>query len=119
MNNQMLSLHRKVNDMQFSAVPRPRPPFPPTPPLRQHAIEVDWCHFFQDFHDPEYCYAYTRHMELTKSRKSPLPLVKNQLASTSQNDQVNMEESIPCDENLISFRSFAIETRIQAPKTTT
>jgi hypothetical protein len=79
MNNQILSLNQKVNDMQFSIVPRPRPPFPPTPPPRKHAAEVDWCHFFQDFHDPVYCYAYTHHMELSKNGKEPLPPVKKNL----------------------------------------
>jgi hypothetical protein len=118
MNNQILSLNRKVNDLQFSAPPRPRPPFPPTPPPRKHAAEVDWCHFFQDFHDPEYCYSYTRHMELSKNDKAPLPPVKNKLSSTSQNDQVNMEDSIPCDDDPLSFRRFVVETRSQAPKTT-
>jgi hypothetical protein len=52
MNNQILSLNRKVNDLQFTTPARQRPPFPPTPPPRKHATEVDWCHFFQDFHDP-------------------------------------------------------------------
>jgi hypothetical protein len=118
MNNQILSLNRKVNDMQFFSVPRPRTPFPPTPPPRQHAAEVDWCHFFQDFHDPEYFYSYTRHMELSKNGKSPLPPVKKKLASTSQNDQVNMEQSIPYDDDPFAFGSFVVETRSQAPKTT-
>jgi hypothetical protein len=118
MNNQILSLNRKVNDMQFSAILRPIPPFPPTPPPRKHVAEVDWCHFFQDFHEPEYCYAYTCHVELSKNRKAPLPPVKNKLASTSQNDQVNMEDSIPCDDDLLDFGRFAVETKSQAPKTT-
>jgi hypothetical protein len=52
MHNQILSLNQKVNDLQFTAPARPRPPFPPTPPPRQHDAKVDWCHFFQDFHDP-------------------------------------------------------------------
>jgi hypothetical protein len=118
MNNQILSLNRKVNDLQFIAPARPRPPFPPTPPPRQHAIEVEWCHFCQGFHDLEYCYLYTHHLELSKTDKAPLPLMKNKLASTSQNDQVNMENSIPCNDDHLSFGSFVVETRSQAPKTT-
>jgi hypothetical protein len=74
MNNQILSLNRKVNDLQFTAPARPRPPFPPTPPPRKHVVEVDWCHFFQDFHDPEYCYSYTCHLELSKTWTKPLYL---------------------------------------------
>jgi len=67
---------------------------------------------------PKYCYLYTRHLELSKTDKSPLPPVKNKLSSTSQRNQVNMEGYIPCDDDPLSFRSFAIETRSQAPKTT-
>jgi hypothetical protein len=118
MNNQILSLNRKVNDLEFSAPVRPKPPFPPTPHPRQHVVEVDWCHFFHDFHDPEYCYSYTCHMELSKNDKAPLPPVKNKLSSTSQNDQVNMEDSIPYDDDPLSFGSFFVETRSQTPKTT-
>jgi hypothetical protein len=57
-------------------------------------------------------------VELSKNRKAPLPPVKNKLASTSQNDQVNMEDSIPCDDDLLSFGIFVVETRSQAHKTT-
>jgi hypothetical protein len=67
---------------------------------------------------PKYCYLYTRHLELSKTDKSPLPPVKNKLASTSQRNQVNMEDYIPCDDDPLSFRSFFVETRNQAPKTT-
>jgi hypothetical protein len=55
---------------------------------------------------------------LSKNDKSPLPPVKNKLSSTSQNDQVNMEDSIPCDDDHLAFKIFAVKTRIQAPKTT-
>jgi hypothetical protein len=111
MNNQILSLNQKVNDSQFTSPARPMPSFPPTPPPRKHVSEVDWCHFFQDFNDPEYCYSYTCHLELSETNKVPLPPVKNKLASTSQNNQVNMEYSIPCDDGPLGFRRFDVETR--------
>ena len=108
MHNQILSLNRKVNDLQFTALVRPMNPFPPTPPPRKHVVEVDWCHFFQELHDPEYCYSYTRHLELSKTDKSPLPPVKNKLASTSQNDQFKIEYFLPCDDDPLTFGSFVV-----------
>ena len=55
---------------------------------------------------------------MSKTNKAPLPPVKPQLAFTSQNNQFNMEDSIPYDEDPLSFRKCVVETRIQAPKTT-
>jgi hypothetical protein len=95
---------------------RSRPPLPPTPPPRKNVVEVDWCHFFQDFHDPEYCYSYTHHLELSKSCKAPLPPINNKLTSTSQNDHVNMEYYVPHDDNSPPFGRFVVETRIHASK---
>jgi len=56
MNNKILSLNPQVNELWFYVPTRSRPPIPPRIPPTNIVAEVDWCHFFQNFHDIEYCY---------------------------------------------------------------